>query len=104
MLDCLIEKSNFLFALVQSQNATLPTISSELAVINSVMTVIISGLNIKSIYNITIISNNSLGIAFSEFQQFCKFMKNCYHKFIACTYLHINYIQMTLKVLTIAIQ
>ena len=104
MSNCQVEDSNLMFVLLQSQNATLPTLSSEFAVINSVPTVTISGLNIKSVYNLTIVSNNSLGIAFSESQQFCKFMKNCYHKFIACTYLHINYIQMTLKVLTIAIQ
>ncbi len=93
-----------LYALLQAQTTAQPTLSSEVILSNSVMTAFFSGLNVSLIYNLTIISNNSLGIAFSESQQFCKFMKNCYHKFILCTYLHINYIQMTLKVLTIAIQ
>ncbi len=71
MLDCPQDDNNLLFALLQSQNATLPTLLSELVGINSESTVIISGLNIKSVYNLTIISNNSLGISFSESQQFC---------------------------------
>ncbi len=77
MSNCQVEDSNLMFALIQTQNATLPTLSSEFAVINSVPTVTISGLNIKSVYNLTIISNNSLGVAFSESQQFCELIKNC---------------------------
>ena len=51
--------------------------SSEFAVVNSVSTVTISGLNIKYVYNLTIVSNNSLGIVFSVSQQFCELIKNC---------------------------
>ncbi len=78
MSNCQVEDSNLMFVLLQSQNATLPTLSSEFAVINSVPTVTISGLNITSVYNLTIVSNNSLGIAFSvSSQQFCELIKNC---------------------------
>ncbi len=77
MSNCQVEDSNLMFVLLQSQNAILPTLSSEFAVINSVPTVTISGLNIKSVYNLTIVSNNSLGIAFTESQQFCELIKNC---------------------------
>ncbi len=77
MPDCLLDGNNLLFALLQSQNATLPTLQSQFIVSNSVLTVTIPELSIKSVYNLTIISNNSLGIAFSESQQFCEFIKNC---------------------------
>ncbi len=77
MSNCQVEDSNLMFVLLQSQNATLPTMSYEFAIINSVPTVTISGLNIKSVYKLTIVSNNSLGIAFSESQQFCELIKNC---------------------------
>ncbi len=72
MSDCQIEEGSLWYALLQSRNATLPTLSSELAVTNSMSTVIISGLNKKSVYNLTIIFNSSVVIAFSESQQFCK--------------------------------
>ncbi len=65
-----------LYALLQAQNTAQPTLSSEV-VSNSVVTAFFSGLNVSLIYNLTIISNNSLGIAFSESQQFCKFMNIC---------------------------
>ncbi len=74
MSDCALNGNN-LFALLGSQNATLPTLSSELVAMNSVSTVIISGLSIRLIYNLTIVSNNSLGVSFSESQQFCKCMQ-----------------------------
>ncbi len=77
MSNCQVEDRNLMFVLLQSQNVTLPTMSYEFAVINSVPMVTISGLNIKSVYNLTIVSNNSLGIAFSESQQFCELIKNC---------------------------
>ncbi len=66
-----------LYALLQAQNATQSTLSSEIVLSNSVMTAFFSGLSASLIYNLTIISNNSLGIAFSESQQFCKFMNIC---------------------------
>ncbi len=66
-----------LYALLQAQNTAQPTLSSEVVLSNSVVTALFSGLNVSLIYNLTIISNNSLGIAFSESQQFCKFMNNC---------------------------
>ncbi len=72
MSYCPVDGNNLLFALLQSQDATLPTFTSQFIVFNSVSMVIISGLSIKSVYNLTIISNNSLGIAFSESQQFCE--------------------------------
>ncbi len=77
MSDCPLDGSNLLFALLQSQNATLPTLSSQFILFNSVSMVIISGLSIMSVYNLTIISNNTLGIAFSESQQFCELIKSC---------------------------
>ncbi len=72
MSDCPPDGNIWLFALLQSQNSSLPTLSSQFILSNSVSTVIISGLSIKSVYNLTIISNSSLGIAFSEPQQFCE--------------------------------
>ncbi len=77
MSDCPLHGNNLLFALLQSQNATLPTFTSQFMVSKLVSTVIISGLSIKSVYNLTIISNNSLGKAFSESQQFCELIKIC---------------------------
>ncbi len=74
MSDCALN-GNKLFALLQTQNATLPTLSSQLVAMKSVSTAIISGLSIRLIYNLTIVSNNSLGVAFSESQQFCKCMQ-----------------------------
>ncbi len=71
MSDCPLDGNNPLFALLQSQNTTLPTLQSQFILSNLVSTVIIPGLSIKSVYDLTIISNNSLGIAFSESQQFC---------------------------------
>ncbi len=72
MSDCPLYGNNLLFALLQSQNATLPKLSSQFILFNSLSMVIISGLSIKSVYNLTMISNNTLGIAFSESQQFCE--------------------------------
>ncbi len=66
-----------LYALIQAQNKAQPTLSSQVVLPNSVMTALFSGLNVSLIYNLTIISNNSLGIAFSKSQQFCKFMNIC---------------------------
>ncbi len=77
MSDCPLDGNNPLFALLQSQNTTLPTLQSQFILSNLVSTVIIPGLSIKSVYNLTITSNNSLGIAFSESQQFCELIKNC---------------------------
>ncbi len=76
MSDCPPDGNYLLFALLQSQNATLPTLSSEFILSNLVSTVVITGLSIKSVYNLTIISNNTLGIAFSESQQFCELIKS----------------------------
>ncbi len=66
-----------LYALLQAQNTAQPTLSSDVVLSNSVVTTFFSGLNLNIIYNLTIISNNSLGIAFSESQQFCNFMNIC---------------------------
>ncbi len=72
MSDCQLDVNNLLLVLLQSQNTTLPTLPSQFILSNSVSTVIISGLSIKSVYNLTIIYNNSLGVASSESQQFCE--------------------------------
>ncbi len=72
MSDCQLDVNNLLLVLLQSQHTTLPTLPSQFILSNSVSTVIISGLSIKSVYNLTIVSNNSLGVAFSESQQFCE--------------------------------
>ncbi len=78
MSDCQMDDSNLLFVLLQSQNGTLSTLSSSQTVVNNLAsTITISSLNINSVYNLTILSNNSLGIAFSESQQFCKLIKIC---------------------------
>ncbi len=78
-----MDDSNLLFALLQSQNTTLFTLSSQAVVNNLVSTITISSLNVNSVYNLTILSNNSLGIAFSESQQVCKLINLCIY--------HINY-------------
>ncbi len=75
MSDCSLDSNNLLFALLQSQNTTLPALQSQFIVYNMVSTVIILGLSIKSVYNLTIISNNTLGVTFSESQQFCELIK-----------------------------
>ncbi len=72
MSDCQLDGNNLLLVLHQSQNTTLPTLPSQFIVSNSLLTVIISGLSTKSVYNLIIVSNNSLGVAFSESQQFCE--------------------------------
>ncbi len=77
MANCSLVGNNTLYALLQAQYATQSTLSSEVVLSNSVMTAFFSGLNVSLIYNLTIISNNSLGIAFSESQQFCKCMNIC---------------------------
>ena len=77
MSHCPVDKDNLLFASLQNQNTTLSTFASQYILSNSVSTVIILGLSLKSVYHLTIISNNSLGIAFSESQQFCELIKIC---------------------------
>ncbi len=58
-------------ALLQSQNTSLPTLTSSVKV-DSVSTIIITGLKMKLLYSLTIISNNSLGTSSSESRNFCK--------------------------------
>ncbi len=77
MANCSLDGNNMLYALLQAQNTAQPTLSSEVVLSNSVVTAFFPGINVSLIYNLTIISNNSLGIAFSESQQFCKFMSIC---------------------------
>ncbi len=78
MSHCPVDKDNLLFASLQNQNTTLSTFASQYILSNSVSTVIILGLSLKSVYHLTIISNNSLGIAFSESQQFCELINNSF--------------------------
>ncbi len=44
MSDCPLDSSNLLFALLETQNTSLPTLSSEVIPTNSVSTAVISGL------------------------------------------------------------
>ena len=59
-------------ALLQSQNTSLPTLTSQSVKAVSVSTIIITGLKMKLLYSLTIISNNSLGTSSSESRNFCK--------------------------------
>ncbi len=76
MANCSLDGNNMLYALLQAQNTAQPTLSS-VVLSHSVVTAFFSGLKVSLIYNLTITSNNSLGIAFSESQRFCKFMNIC---------------------------
>ncbi len=73
MSHCLIEDGNVWYvALLQSQNTSLLTLTSQSVKTDSVSTIIITGLKMKLFYTLTIISNNSLGTSSSESLNFCK--------------------------------
>ena len=73
MSHCPIENGNVWYiALLQGQNASLPALTSQSVKADSVSTILITGLKMKSLYNLTIISNNSLGTSSSESLNFCK--------------------------------
>ena len=70
---CPIEDGNVWYvALLQSQNTSLPTLTSQSVKVDSVSTIIITGLKKKLLYSLTIVSNNSLGTSSSESLNFCK--------------------------------
>ncbi len=47
MANCPLDGNNMLYALLQAQNATQPTLSSEVVLSNSVVTALFSGLNVS---------------------------------------------------------